>query len=35
MISAIFYFKMISAVALGDDYISITLKKLDENALPP
>ncbi len=33
--SAIFYYKMISKVAINEDYISITLKKLDENALPP
>ena len=35
IMSAIFYYKMISKVAINEDYISITLKKLDENALPP
>lgn len=29
LMSAIFYYKMISKVAINEDYISITLKKLD------
>lgn len=33
--SAIFYYKMISKVAINEDYIAVTLKKLDENAMPP
>ena len=35
LMSAIFYYKMISKVSINDDNICITLKRIDENALPP